>query len=228
MIWNLRKRLGDVGNGKGPLRFRIFRALLSPVSEWFRVRRMRLFCKVIKPRPGDRVLDLGGQPGIWAHVSTPLRITLLNLPGVADPLPSSHHTFSRIEGDACDLKGVPPSSFDIVYSNSVIEHVGGDARQQAFADQVQALQTRYWIQTPSKWFPVEAHTGMPFWWFYPLWLRKRILAGWRKRLPAWAEMVEGTTVIERSELQRLFPKAQIQTERFLGFSKSYVAWCNSL
>jgi hypothetical protein len=185
---------------------------------------MASFCAKIDPKPNQRVLDLGGQPGIWSHVRTPLNITLLNLPGIADPVPSSHHKFVQVEGDACDLSHMDQRAFDIVYSNSVIEHVGGESRQRAFARQVLRFEASYWVQTPARSFPIEAHSGMPFWWFYPSSVRRRFLARWRRSLPAWTEMIENTTYVAPTVLEEIFPGSNVLIERFCGMPKSYVVW----
>jgi hypothetical protein len=170
------------------------------------------------------VLDVGGNPGIWNHPCVPpLRITVLNLPGNIERSATSHHDFSYVEGDGCNVVGVGPQAFDFVFSNSVIEHVGGPDRRQAFAGEIRRIGRSYWVQTPSIWFPIEAHNGMPLWWFYPPFLRRALLTKWREKLPAWTEMVETTTVLKRSELERLFPDATILVERVLGIPKSYIA-----
>ena len=113
---------------------------------------------------------------------------------------------------------------DFVFSNSVIEHVGGAARRAQFAREVRRIGRSYWVQTPSIWFPIEAHSGMPLWWCYPQGMRNWILRRWREKLPAWTEMIEGTTVVKRAELQKLFPDAEIKVERVFGIPKSYIAF----
>jgi len=182
--------------------------------------------------PGTRVLDLGGVPEIWEHVSMPLDITLLNLPGAVSPgefeilqSPSlKHHTFHVVDGDACNVKQFGNRSFDLVFSNSVIEHVGPRARQAEFAHEVLRLGKTYRVQAPSKWFPIEAHTGMPFFWFYPEWLRAAVIGNWRKRLPEWwADYVGTTRVLSRGRMAELFPNGRTRVEYFLGFPKSYVS-----
>ena len=206
------------------LRFELFRALLRPFSRRTRGKRMRSYVSLMRIREGMAVLDLGGQPEIWNGVGPALDITILNLPGVADTAAKSHHRIHYLEGDACRVDGFESDQFDTVFSNSVIEHVGPEARQTAFANEVRRLGRSYWVQTPAKWFPIEAHCGMPFWWFYPAWLKRRFLESWRRRLPAWTRMVEETRVLTRRELQRLFPEATILVETYLGIPKSYVAY----
>ena len=225
-------RAKSVAPGKS-LRLKVFYRLLPSISMYFRRRRMAVLVKAVDLQPGTRVLDLGGAPAIWESVSVPLHITLLNLPGtvdkgefqVIDSPTLQHHTFEIVEGDACNVTQFADRSFDVVFSNSVIEHVGPEEKQAEFAREVMRLGKSYWVQTPSKWFPIEAHSGVPFYWFLPEWLRKRMLADWRRRLPGWwADYIEATRVLSRRRLLDLFPGAKTRTEYFVGLPKSYVAY----
>jgi hypothetical protein len=189
-----------------------------------RKKRMLQFSRTMKPKDGTSVLDLGGQPMIWDSTTCQLDLTILNRPGIALSNHPSHHKIRFVEGDACAVEGFAERSFDIVFSNSVIEHVGPRAKQAEFAHEVRRLGRSYWVQTPSKWFPIEAHCGMPFWWFYPASLRSYIIARWRRKLPAWTEMVEDTTVLKKSDLRQLFPEAKIIVETSYGLPKSYIAY----
>jgi SAM-dependent methyltransferase len=186
--------------------------------------RMRAFAALMGIREGMSVLDLGGTPLIWDSVRLPLDITILNLPGIALSHIASHHKIRYIEGDACNVAGFEDGQFDCVFSNSVIEHVGPADKQADFACEVRRLGKSYWVQTPSKWFPIEAHCGMPFWWFYPARLQQYFIEGWRRKLPSWTEMVEGTRVLTKPDLRQLFPEATIRVERVVGIPKSYIAY----
>lgn len=186
---------------------------------------MGAFIRRMQLTPSTRILDLGGQPQTWQSVEIPLEITILNLSGVADvSIELTKHEVRYVEGDACSLTNFSRGDFDVVYSNSVIEHVGPEDRQEAFASEVRRLGSRYWVQTPSKWFPVEAHCGMPFWWFYPEPVRRALIERWRKKLPAWTEMVGGTRVLTLERLRALFPGALASTEWMFGFPKSYTMY----
>jgi len=197
--------------------------MLGPFSHQTRQVRMQQLEKLLGVKPGMRVLDLGGQPDIWNFVSAPLDITILNLPGVAAPAPKeSTHKFDFVEGDACNVTAYADRSFELVFSNSVIEHVGGEEKQRAFADEVRRLGVKYWVQTPSIWFPVEAHTGMPFWFFMPEFIRQKFIKNWEEKLPDWTEMVKGTTVLSKSEMRDYFPDGSMITERKFGIPKSYI------
>jgi hypothetical protein len=178
----------------------------------------------MQPTSAMRIIDLGGDPRIWDHVDRSLDITCLNLPGVANEEHPTHHRITFVEGDACDLPEFQPGDFDMVFSNSVIEHVGPLHKRVEFADEVLRLSDVYWVQTPSKWFPIEAHCGMPFWWFYPHRLRSFFLRRWRKKLPAWTEMVATTTVVDSGELRTILPGCTIKHETFFGIPKSLIAY----
>jgi len=168
---------------------------------------------------------LGGTVQFWNSITTSLNITVLNLPVEhQDHNESSQHKIDFLNGDACDVRDYSDHSFDVVFSNSVIEHVGGAEKRRMMALEVQRLAPRYWVQTPSIWFPVEAHTYMPFWWFYPEPVKVYFLRSWSRKLPAWTEMIQGTSVLSHGEMRELFPGSKIMTERILGVSKSYIAF----
>lgn len=194
---------------------------------------MRRLVNMVNIRPGMRVLDLGGTPAIWEHVTIPLDITLLNLScrtdeGMRISLQSpqlAHHQFHLVEGDACNVTQFGDRAFDLVFSNSVIEHVGPEVQQAAFAHEVLRLGKAYWVQTPSKWFPIEVHSGMPLYWFYPQWMRAALMQRWRERLAAWwADDMEATRVLTRRQMSELFPNGRTRADYFFGFPKSYVSY----
>jgi hypothetical protein len=206
------------------LRLQLFKAFLGPFSRRVRSQRMAMCTRVMGLDRRRRMLDLGGQAGIWNHVEASQDITILNLSGVADSFLKTHHQVRYVVGDACNVTEFTDGEFEVLFSNSVIEHVGPESRMEDFAREVKRLGQSYWVQTPSKWFPIEAHCGMPFWWFYPESLRQYFLKRWSAKLPTWTEMVEGTRVLTKKQLKRLFPEAQIHTERILGIPKSYIAY----
>lgn len=51
--------------------------------------------------------------------------------------------------------------FGLVYSNSLIEHLGGHARRAAFAEQVRSLAPRHWVQTPYRYSLIKPHWLVP-------------------------------------------------------------------
>jgi hypothetical protein len=175
-----------------------------------------------------RVLDLGGTAESWLLCpSRPGHVTLLNLwPDATDLGPR----FDQVQGDACR----PPDTimdgdWDLVYSNSVIEHVGGYARRREFSDVVRGLAPAYWVQTPNRYFPIEPHWLFPGFQFLPVAARTTIamkwpLYTWRSddRNRALREVLE-IELLSRTELVALFPEAHVLPERFAGLTKSYIA-----
>jgi hypothetical protein len=212
------------------LRLRFFYKAIKLVQPISRRGRMVQFEKILGPVPGTRVIDLGGTSEIWGLeiwglVKTPLDITILNLPGTNQKEGAKrHHHFAFAEGDATELHEYPDNSFDIAFSNSVIEHVGGEENERKFAGEVRRLARSYFVQTPSVYFPIEAHTGVPFWWAIPRFIRAKMHKRWEHTLPAWNEMVANTTVIPRRRLQGYFPDGTVRTERLLGIPKSYYVY----
>jgi hypothetical protein len=206
------------------LRLQSYYSLTRLVGSGTRTRRMDAFVRRMGITPDTRIVDLGGNPGIWNCVSQRLDITILNLPGMTEPDSPTHHRMRFVEGDACDVPQFQAGQFDLVFSNSVIEHVGPEERQEAFAATVRRLAPRYWVQTPAIWFPLEAHTGIPFWWFYPQALRTAILRHWHEKLPAWSDSMADTRVLRRQRMEQLFPGAKIYVESLAGVPKSYAAY----
>ncbi|MEM7269333.1 MAG: methyltransferase domain-containing protein [Pseudomonadota bacterium] len=195
-----------------------------PFMDWARRARMERLIDEMDLKGGERILDIGGYPSFWAECPFSLKLTILNLPGAGLKPIETHHEVELVEGDGCELTQFANDSFDIAFSNSVIEHVGSPERQRAMAAEAQRVASGYWVQTPSIWFPMEAHTNMPFWWFYPESVREALMRRWRRRLPAYASMLDHTTVISHADMGSMFPDGRIWTERIFGLPKSYVAY----
>jgi hypothetical protein len=208
------------------LRFSLFHRFLPAVSLFFRKRRMAAFIRFLEQSgiQDPKILDVGGSVNLWQVVETPLNITILNLSHSLHQS-SSHHCVSYRVGNGCNMAEIKDNQYDVVFSNSVIEHVGNQTKQQQFASEVLRVGRYFWVQTPSKWFPIEAHTGMPFWWFYPESWQHFFIRRWKqKKLFKWSEMVEETTFLEKNYFKSLFPHPRLLTERFLGIPKSYIVY----
>jgi hypothetical protein len=54
------------------------------------------------------------------------------------------------------------NEFDIVHSNAVIEHVGGNKEQELFLREMARVAKRGMLTTPNRHFPIETHTRVPF------------------------------------------------------------------
>jgi Methyltransferase domain len=179
-----------------------------------------------------RILDLGGRVSNWTAAPVcPSQVVILNI----EDQPESFDRFEVIHGDACS----PPSAlrseqFDLVYSNSVMEHVGGHYRRQQFADTVHRFGSRHWIQTPYRYFPIEPHWIFPGMQFLPLSTRSVISArwplGWAHQLsnPPEGKAAHVTLAMEvelqsKTEMQHYFPDSSVIGERFARITKSLIA-----
>jgi trans-aconitate methyltransferase len=193
------------------------------VRQW-RSQRMQQFLDAVNPPRNARIIDLGGTSWLWELIDHDFDLTLVNLHHPADTSPQKP-CYHYVQGDATDLKSTfANQAFDVVFSNSVIEHVGDETRQRAFADEVKRLAPAYWVQTPSNHFPIEPHTHVPFYWQLPEFVKSQLKRSWRKELPEWTDMIEGTRVLTRQQMTDLFPEASLFIERKLGFEKSYAVF----
>lgn len=174
-----------------------------------------------------RVLDLGGVPSFWtSHDPRPAAVTTVNL----EDAEAAEPWITHVVGDACE-PGAPvrDERFDLVVSNSVLEHVGGYHRRRQLAEVVHKAADRHWVQTPNRYFPVEPHYLAPGWQFLPVPARARVLMNWplahgrpADHLDA-LDNVLSTELVSRAELRMLFPHSEIWAERLLGMAKSLVA-----
>jgi ubiquinone/menaquinone biosynthesis C-methylase UbiE len=154
-------------------------------------------------------------------------IVLLNLYQNETSLPG----FSSIIGDACDLKGIKDKSFDIVFSNSVIEHLFTKEQQQKMAAEVERVGKSYFIQTPNRYFPIEPHWSFPFFQFLPFSLQVLLtqhftLGNITKtgNKEAAIALVKEVRLLSKNEFADLFTGPQIFEEKFLGLTKSFTAY----
>lgn len=112
------------------------------VSPYFRRRRIRWFRRELVTAPEDNLLDAGGYHWFWQDSGLKNPITLPNLAFDAD-LPRAYPAITYLTRDACRLP-CADGSFTVLFSNSVIEHVGTWERQQQFAAETRRVGRRLW------------------------------------------------------------------------------------
>jgi hypothetical protein len=174
-----------------------------------------------------RVLDLGGTPESWQLAPVrPKALTTVNL----EPLESWSPQITAIQGDACDLpNSVARDHFDLVFSNSVLEHVGGHIGRQRLVDNIHSLADRHWVQTPYRYFPIEPHWLFPGLQWLPYEARVQVSMRWNRghiRTHTRAEaqdQVDEIDLLGISQMRRYFPASVIWYDRFAGLIKSLVA-----
>ena len=196
-----------------------------------RQRRFSLFLSMLNQLPKSiKILDVGGTEQFWRHVGfnrfDDCQVNLLNRRAVETTLPN----FSSVAGDARDLTSYDDGTFDVVFSNSVIEHVGNIEDQSRIAAEVQRLGKYYFVQTPNYYFPVEPHFQFPCFQYLPVGLRAALTQhfslGWYPRardISQARQWVNDIRLLSRREVQLLFPDARIVAERWCGWPKSFLA-----
>jgi hypothetical protein len=138
-----------------------------------------------------------------------------------------------VAADGCQLP-FGNQSFDIVFSNSVIEHVGSPEAQARFANEIQRVARRYWVQTPNRWFPLEPHLLTPFLHYLPRAWQAPLARHWtvwdavERPAPDRREFyiehyLRDIRLLAASDMAKLFPGANIRRERSLGLTKSLIA-----
>jgi hypothetical protein len=196
-----------------------------------RRRRFELFLSLLRTLKGHvEILDIGGTQQFWdlmlGEDQPDIRVTLLNI----EHQPVSHPSFVSAVGDARAMPEFGAKSFDVVFSNSVIEHVGDYANQRRMADEVRRVGKRYFVQTPNKRFPIEPHFLVPWFQYLPTgaraWLLSKFNVGWYRRIPhvaAARDEVESIQLLTKAKFNALFPEARIHQEKVSVLTKSFVA-----
>ncbi|MEY9183912.1 hypothetical protein ABIG06_005487 [Bradyrhizobium sp. USDA 326] len=217
----------------------IFMGYAEPnnLSNRFRVQRFRLFApivaQVLANKRTCRILDMGGTAAYWEQFGSDLdwdRVEVCTLNLDESEIETTHPKIISIVGDARDAAEFHDLSFDIVHSNSVIEHVGRWDDMAAMAKEIRRLAPRYFVQTPYFWFPFEPHARFAFFHWMPESVRYRILLSrtcgfWKQHsdVAQATKAVQSALLLDKRQFQHLFPDAKIISERFFGFVKSLIA-----
>jgi hypothetical protein len=191
---------------------------------------MRRFARTFAVTAETRILDVGGTPFNWSLLDVHPRVTIVNMPRAREAF-DVHFRSVFADGRALPF---PDRSFDIVFSNSVIEHVGDPESQRQFAAEIARVGQSYWVQTPNRRFPVEPHLLTPFLHFLPARWQRRIA----RKFTVWS-LIERPTpdrwefyiehylrdirLLDAADLRHLFPGANIVPERLGGLTKSLIA-----
>jgi hypothetical protein len=188
-----------------------------------------------------KILDVGGTLDFWKdsgliNSTQNIQLTIFNMMSIdIDP---EYQNIKTIVGDARNMQVFQDDEFDVVFSNSVIEHVGAYRDQELMAQEIMRVSKRYFIQTPNIYFPIEPHFVFPFFQFLPrelqVWLVTHAKLGWYDLITdekkAW-EIVNEVRLLSKNEFVSIFPNADIYQEKFFGLTKSFIAyggWANSI
>lgn len=200
------------------------------LNQKFREKRFAFFKGLLDKVSSDkpiRILDIGGTESYWERMkfldNDQIHITLLNL--FAKEVKNKN--FTSVVGDACSLPQYSDGQFDIVYSNSVIEHLFTKDNQKRMANEVRRIGKNYYIQTPNYYFPIEPHSLFPFFQFLPKAVRvaltRNFSFGNYKRSDTKEKAirrVDEVKLLTTKEMKTLFPEGEVYKEKFMGMTKS--------
>ena len=186
----------------------------------FRSRRMQAFVDMFHVNTETRILDVGGTPFNWSLVTVQPQITFLNI------RPSSGRSISQLVANGCFLP-FADNEFDIVYSNSVIEHLFSIENQRKFAVECSRVGQQLYIQTPNYNFWLEPHWLAPCFHWLPKSVQRRFARNFTGRgilaRPSKEEcdhLIDELRLLTEGELKALFSDSTIYYEHFLGSTKS--------
>jgi hypothetical protein len=203
--------------------------IYAVMFRYFRTKRMALIRQLCCLDDRHKVVDIGGNSIFWRILeemgATVPEVTVVNLypRGEDDQVVANWVVGS---GLALPFKD---KSFDIAFSNSVIEHLGAVDRQREFAAEVTRVAKMWFVQTPDRHFPVEPHYITPCIHWLPVNMRRKAA-----RFTLWGIMerpcdqevqrrIEEIRLLDYKEMKHLFPESLILRERLLGMSKSLIA-----
>jgi len=203
----------------------------NSLSHKYRFQRFLFFKSLINelPRP-IKILDIGGTQAYWEAMNLKeqnIEIVLLNL----EIEPCSNPNIKSVIGDATNLSEYKDKSFDIVYSNSCIEHLFTWENQQKMAKEVARVGKNYFIQTPNIYFPLEPHYLFPLFQFLPysfqVFLINNFTLGHVKRKEKREDaerQIQEIKLLSKTDMRSLFPTGNIWEEKVAGLVKSFVAY----
>lgn len=202
--------------------------LTAGLTRRSRMSRFHLFMSEMRPNARARLVDVGVTDTAWrssnfmeANYPWRSQITAVSI----DPVPTFQRQFPDVNVVIADGKSLPfpDQSFEIGFSNAVIEHVGSrDEQRKLVAEMLRTCQ-RVFIATPNARFPVDPHTLLPF----AHWLPTRT---WHRVLRVtgqgtWADL-NRLNPLDARALRALFPRStpvRIVRQRFLGLTSVIIA-----
>ncbi|MEO8016479.1 MAG: class I SAM-dependent methyltransferase [Pseudomonadota bacterium] len=215
--------------------------MLQKLRRYTREQRLKRFNEFMKGTAGQiRLIDLGGTVKFWENwglADQPLlNVTLVNnhdRDKCHENDPIALPNIRRLRADVLTLSPEDFAQYDVIFSNSLIEHLPGRQLQRQLARAIIDSGRPYFLQTPNKRSPVDPHFPrpyVPFFAAYPRPLQARLLS-WSALGSGSASPSYGAALrrlhnyfpLNAGEVRELFPQAQIVMERTLGIPMSIIA-----
>lgn len=216
----------------------------NSLSYRFRHNRVQLFTRFVQEvskeegKKSLKILDVGGTLKYWQTFGFPLAGHELTLLNISIPVDSINGNIQFIKGDARCMRQLEDQSFDIVFSNSVIEHLYSWKGQNLMAREVKRVGKYYFIQTPNLYFPVEPHYILPYFQFFPLGVKKFLHSHFeltgkkylRKPLSKNESLRKAREIklLSKKQLKTLFDDCNLYAEKVLYLSKSFICYSGNI
>lgn len=233
-------RSDDLGTYNNPIN-----KLVWSLSASAREKRAVLFRKYFSVDKETKILDLGSENGtnifnvLQGTDHDPKNVFIADIERRAVEEGRELYGFTPVIIDEKSPLDFPDGFFDIVYCSSVIEHTtvpkdelwnwkdGNEfrqaslLRQQQFAREIMRLGKEYFVQTPSKTFPIESHTWLPLVGYLP---RRMFLPVLKQSNRYWVKKAyPDFNLLGAGDMAKLFPDSTIVKERKFGITKSVMA-----
>jgi len=214
-------------------------SIFSNLSYKSRKKKLEIFYDLVSPDKNTKVLDVGaevdfsGKRGLqlidgyqWRSSLTAVNLSDQHCAKISEKYPE----MTVQVGDACNLP-FPDKSFDIIYSNAVIEHVGDFEAQKKMAEEIMRVGKSWYITTPNRWYPFEFHLRLPFITWLPFHgykiFRKLICYNHAKRRYGFGSDTSNLQLMSASDLRKCFPESEIIKPRVTFMAETLVAYGKS-
>lgn len=190
-----------------------------------RQRKLDVFFKTFSPDKNTSILDVGAEINPDGDLTLQLidgypwkdKIAALNISeNYVAKIKKHYPEIKTVIGDACKLP-YDDNTFDIVFSNAVIEHVGDLERQTMMASEIMRVGKRWFVTTPNRWYPFEFHMRLPFVTWLPghgyLTASKLIRYSHAQKRYISGRKYANLRLLSSGELRKMFPGSKIIKQR---------------
>lgn len=215
-------------NNPNSIRYKMRRARFQWVE--------RLLDQILADKDTATILDIGGRRDYWKLLDPSykdrIHITILNTEEDVgkESAEDIGIKIDTVVGDGTKMPEYADGSFDLTHSNSVIEHVGLHRDMAGLARETARVGRAYYLQTPNFWFPLEPHYGVPFFHWLPepcrIWCHANMNVGFAKKCSFDEALtrIDHTRIVSRRLLRHLLPDGTLESERFIGLTKSLIVY----
>jgi SAM-dependent methyltransferase len=199
--------------------------LLLGLHRRSREKKYRLFLDLMRPTPGMRILNVGAtgtRTGLQEQLESwyPEHQQITGGGPELDSAEDYRTSFPQVTALVFDGCAMPfaDKSFDIVYSNAVLEHLPGPDYVARFAAEVQRVGRGWFVSTPNLWFPVEPHYHLPLVQFLRQPVQRRIAASFGKPTYDYLQLLSA------HDMRELFPTSRVVGCRVTVYPETLIAY----